>query len=39
MYKARAGPLGGVTEGKVFIIHVRERAAKDIWKSPEQRDK
>jgi hypothetical protein len=28
-----------VVEGKVFIVDIREKTARSIWKSPEQREK
>ena len=30
--------LHGMVKGKVFIVDLRERTARDIWKGPEQRN-
>ena len=32
-------PLQGMFEGKGFIVDMRERRARGIWKSPEQGEK
>ena len=36
IYKVRAWALQGMVHRKVFIIDVRERTARGIWKSSEQ---
>jgi hypothetical protein len=36
-YKLAAGLLHGMVKGKDCIVHMRERMARGIWKSPAEK--